>query len=407
MNIDQVKICDLKASEYNPRKLSKKESGDIKKSLSKYGFVDPIIVNKRKDRENIIIGGHQRVKVWKALGNSTVPVHYVDLDQKDEKELNIRLNRNTGSWDWDILIAEFEQPDLIDWGFDPLDFTMETIAPEETEGDDDVPENVEPITVLGDLYELGEHRVLCGDSTLIDSVEKLMDGQMSDMVFTDPPYGISYTKKTKEVFKSKEYTEIKNDDLNKESLKLFFNDSFSVLSAFMKDTCQYYICSPQGGDSELLMMMMMRENGIKCRHQIIWVKDAPVFSMGRLDYDYKHEPILYGWKKKHTFYRKGEQDKSVWEFKRTENKLHPTMKPTELIVNALLNSSIEDYSVLDIFLGSGSTLIACEKTKRKCYGMELDPIYCDIIVKRYIEFCKKNDRKYSLKRNGEVCDEFD
>ena len=133
----------------------------------------------------------------------------------------------------------------------------------------------------------------------------------------------------------------------------------------------------------MMMMMMMRECDIPCRHQIIWVKDAPVFSMGRLDYDYKHEPILYGWVKIHEFQRKGEQDKSVWEFKRTENKLHPTIKPVPLIANALLNSTKDNDVVLDLFGGSGSTMIACEQLGRKCRMMELDPHYCDVIIARW------------------------
>jgi DNA modification methylase len=138
-----------------------------------------------------------------------------------------------------------------------------------------------------------------------------------------------------------------------------------------------------------MMMMMMRKAGMKCRHQIIWNKEHPVFSMGRLDYDYMHEPILYGWVKKHDFKRGGSQDKSLWTFKRTENKLHPTMKPVEMIENAILNSSDKTWLVMDLFLGSGSTLVACEKTNRKCYGMELDPVYCDVIVERWQNYTKK------------------
>lgn len=204
----------------------------------------------------------------------------------------------------------------------------------------------------------------------------------SDLLFTDPPYGVSYEKKTKEVLKSKEYTKIENDDLSIEQFKDFLDDVFNNAYQVLKDTASYYIFSCQGGDQEM-MMMMMRANKIPCRHQIIWVKDAPVFSMGRLDYDYKHEPILYGWVKKHEFQRKGEQDKSVWEYKRTANKLHPTMKPVELISNALLNSTKEKDIVLDLFGGSGSTMIACEQLNRKNYTMELDPHYCDVIIARW------------------------
>ena len=147
--------------------------------------------------------------------------------------------------------------------------------------------------------------------------------------------------------------------------------------------------------------MMINQNW-QVKHELIWVKDAPVFSMNRLDYDYMHEPIAYGWKKKHNFYRKGEHQKSVWCIKRTENKLHPTMKPVALIENTVNNSTMNNCIVLDTFLGSGSTLIACEKTNRICYGMEIDEHYCDVIRDRYIAFCKQNDIKYFVKRNGKI-----
>jgi DNA modification methylase len=188
--------------------------------------------------------------------------------------------------------------------------------------------------------------------------------------------------KSKEVLKSKNYSHIENDDLSLDDFQDFLRNVFTNANDALKDEASYYVFSCQGGDSEM-MMMMMRECGIKCRHQIIWVKDAPVFSMGRLDYDYKHEPILYGWKKKHTFYRKGDQDKSVWEFKRTANKLHPTMKPVELIANALKNSTQKEDVVLDLFGGSGSTLIACEQLGRKCRMMEFDRHYVDVIIDRW------------------------
>lgn len=202
------------------------------------------------------------------------------------------------------------------------------------------------------------------------------------MLFTDPPYNVSIENKAKSVLKSNRYSHIENDSLSDDAFTAFLRKVFTNANNALKDDASYYVFSCQGGDSEM-MMMMMREAKIKCRHQIIWVKDAPVFSMGRLDYDYKHEPILYGWKEKHHFYRKGEQDKSVWEYKRTENKLHPTMKPVALICNALNNSTKQNDIVLDLFGGSGSTLIACEQLNRKCYTMELDPKYCDVIIKRW------------------------
>ena len=191
----------------------------------------------------------------------------------------------------------------------------------------DVPE--EPKSKYGQVYQLGNHRLMCGDSTKNEDVEKLLNGVKADLLITDPPYNVSMERKSKDVLKSDNYSHIENDELSEDEFKIFLKSVFTNANDSLKDDASYYVFSCQGGDSEL--MMMMRECGIRCRHQIIWVKDAPVFSMGRLDYDYKHEPILYGWKKKHNFYRKGQQDKSVWEFKRTANKLHPTMKPVDRI----------------------------------------------------------------------------
>lgn len=206
---------------------------------------------------------------------------------------------------------------------------------------------------------------------------------MCDLLFTDPPYNVSMEEKSKNVLKSDNYSHIENDNLSSKDFETFLDKVFKNANSILKDTASYYVFSCQGGDQEMMMMMMMRKAGIKCRHQIIWEKDAPVFSMGRLDYDYKHEPILYGWKKKHTFYRKGKQDKSVWQFKRTENKMHPTMKPVDLICNALLNSTQKNDVVVDLFGGSGSTLIACEQLNRQCYMMEYDPHYVDVIIERW------------------------
>jgi DNA modification methylase len=251
----------------------------------------------------------------------------------------------------------------------------------------------EPITKPGDLWILGRHRLLCGDSTKEEDVAKLMNGNKADLLFTDPPYNVAMESKSKEILKSKNYSHIENDDLSLEDFKVFLEKVFINANNSLKDDASYYVFSCQGGDNEMMMMMMMRECGIKCRHQIIWVKDAPVFSMGRLDYDYKHEPILYGWKKKHNFYRNGEQDKSVWEYKRTENKLHPTMKPVELIANALNNSTKKNDLVLDLFGGSGSTMMACEQLNRNCYMMELDPRYVDVIIKRWETFTGKKAEK--------------
>jgi DNA modification methylase len=212
------------------------------------------------------------------------------------------------------------------------------------------------------------------------------------MVFTDPPYGVSYADKNKFLNNADKgnhlQIDIINDHMTLEGTGALWSNTFKVWVDYLNDYHAYYICSPQGGDLFLMMMMMMmmNENGFPLRHTIIWVKNNHV--LGRTDYNYKHEPILYGWNGKHKFYGGGEQKFSVWNYdKPLKNDLHPTMKPVELIMNAVLNSTQSGNNiVVDMFLGSGSTLIACEKTNRICYGMEIDPIYCQVIIDRWEEF---------------------
>src|SRR3990167_44762 len=247
----------------------------------------------------------------------------------------------------------------------------------------------QPIVVdKGDIWQLGNHRVMCGDSTKKEDVERLMDGKKADMVFTDPPYGVSYQDKAENILGRKDRAVIANDGLGKDALKKIVFPAFQNIAENLKNGGVYYICSPQGGELGLMMMMMMMmDAGIECRHMIVWAKDRAVFSMGRLDYDYQHEPILYGWRGSHKHIGNGEFKTSVWSIPNPRaSKLHPTMKPVEVMQNALLNSSKSEDIVLDLFLGSGSTLIASEKTGRICYGMEVDPRYIDVIVKRWEDY---------------------
>lgn len=400
ININKLKLNNgqIKDVPKNPRFIKDDRFAKLKKSIEDF----PEMLQYREiicydnDGELVIVGGNMRFRACKELGYKEVPVKILpkETDAKRIREFIIKDNVSFGNNDIDILNNEFDEIELEDWGIELEELGMD-MEPEIIEDDFEVPEvnKIKTDIVRGDLFEIYKnnkllHKVLCGDSTNIDDVKKLIGEEKADMVFTDPPYGVSYEKKTKDIFKNTRYTAIANDDLKADDFAYFINDVFINVCAFLKDSGSYYIFSCQGGDQEM-MMMMMRQNNIKCRHQLIWVKDSPVFSMGRLDYDYKHEPILYGWKKNHVFYRNGNQDKSVWQFKRTENKLHPTMKPVELIENAILNSTEKDMLVVDYFLGSGSTLIACEKTKRVCYGMEISPKYCDVIVKRYEDFTGK------------------
>ena len=385
--IELLPISEILPYAKNPRK-NEKSVKFVKESIRQFGFKVPIIIDSKRE----IVCGHTRLLAAKSLGLSEVPCIIADdLTYEQIKAFRLADNKVGEFSDWDIELlnnelSEIAEIDMGDFGFSDEQEEQQEIT------EDEVPEEVEPVCKNGEIWKLGEHRLMCGDSTDAEQVAKLMNGEKADLLFTDPPYGVSYEKKTKEVLKSKTYTKIENDDLKLDQFKDFLHDVFTNAKASLKDSASYYVFSCQGGDQEM-MMMMMRECGIPCRHQIIWVKDAPVFSMGRLDYDYKHEPILYGWVKKHEFQRKGQQDKSVWEFKRTENKLHPTMKPVELIVNGLLNSTKKGDLVLDLFGGSGSTLIASEQTGRKCRMMEFDQHYCDVIIARWEKLTGKKAEK--------------
>ena len=386
--IEILPISEILPYAKNPRK-NEKSVKFVKESIRQFGFKVPIIIDSKRE----IVCGHTRLLAAKSLGLSEVPCIIADdLTYEQIKAFRLADNKVGEFSDWDIELlnnelSEIAEIDMGDFGFSDEQEEQQEIT------EDEVPEEVEPVCKNGEIWKLGEHRLMCGDSTDAEQVAKLMNGEKADLLFTDPPYGVSYEKKTKEVLKSKTYTKIENDDLKLDQFKDFLHDVFTNAKASLKDSASYYVFSCQGGDQEMMMMMMMRECGIPCRHQIIWVKDAPVFSMGRLDYDYKHEPILYGWVKKHEFQRKGQQDKSVWEFKRTENKLHPTMKPVELIVNGLLNSTKKGDLVLDLFGGSGSTLIASEQTGRKCRMMEFDQHYCDVIIARWEKLTGKKAEK--------------
>ena len=381
MQIEYVDIDSIKPYENNTRLHTTEQINQIMESIKEFGNNDPIGV-----WHDEIVEGHGRYEALKKLGYKEIPIIRLDnLTDEQRKAYGIVHNKLTDNSEFDFskLDAELEKLKDIDMSQFGIEIEGGVVSSQEIL-EDEIPEPPEePKSKLGDIYQLGNHRLMCGDSTNEDDVNKLMNGEKANMLFTDPPYNVNITEKKKKILHCNEYNELENDNMAQDDFLEFLNKVFKNANDSLKDDASYYVFTCQGGDNEMMMMMMMRENGIKCRHQIIWVKDSPVFSMGRLDYDYKHEPMLYGWKKTHKFYRKGEQDKSVWEFKRTANKLHPTMKPIELIANALNNSSIENDLILDLFGGSGSTLIACEQLNRKCYMMELDPHYIDVIIERW------------------------
>lgn len=377
------KLSTLKNWDKNPRNIKEKDFERLKTQIRDLGQYKPLLIT----ADGTVLGGNMRLRAYNALGMDDIWVSVVDApDEETRMRYALSDNDRAGYYDGDMLAnltGEYPDFNWEDYAVDlnepqTLDELIKSLAPVE---EDEVPEvSDEPaVSEYGKVYQLGRHRLMCGDATKIEDVEKLMDGQKADMVFTDPPYGVNIGDK------------LGRDILGDGSIEEMGNvvkDAFVNISMSIKDGAAYYICSPQGGDMELMMMMMMRDAGIKCRHQIIWKKDQAVFSMGRLDYDYIHEPILYGWKKSHEFYNKNQT--SVWEIARPQSsKLHPTMKPIELVSKAIKNSSKEGDIVLDLFGGSGSTLIASEQTNRTCYMMELDPKYVDVIRERYENFTNK------------------
>lgn len=274
--VKYVRIGDLIPNAKNPRKISKEKLAALQDKIERLGFHNPV-----KTDENLnVLGGNQRLKaLLKIAGKDLeIPVMYPTrpLTQAEKDEIVITDNISDGEWDWDILTAGWDKALTTSWGLDWGE--VETEAEEDNQiTEDEVPEKTETRCKHGDIWQLGNHRLMCGDSTKIDDVEKLMNGEKADLLFTDPPYGVSYEKKTKEVLKSKSYTKIQNDDLTLDQFQDFLYDVFTNAFSCLKDTASYYVFSCQGGDQEMMMMMMMRKAGIPCRHQIIWVKDAPVF----------------------------------------------------------------------------------------------------------------------------------
>lgn len=384
MNIQKIKIESLKPAEYNPRKDLKPEDEEyqkIKKSITEFGYVAPIIINSNMT----VIGGHQRLKVLKELGYTEVECVVVDLDQKKEKALNIALNKISGDWDNDKLeelLAELKQTDIdmdiTGFSFDEVDEILKDITGSKEDDfdlDQALDEIEEPISKRGDVWILGKNRLMCGDSTQKEDVMHLMNSQEADMLLTDPPYNVDYEGKTSEALK------IENDNMSETEFYNFLLDSFKNMFDSIKYGGSAYVFH---ADTEgLNFRNAFKSCGFKLAQCLVWVKNT--FVMGRQDYQWRHEPILYGWKPGagHYFVDNRKQS-TVLEFdKPSRNAEHPTMKPVDLLVYLIKNSSKENDLILDLFGGSGSTLIAAEQTQRRCYTMELDPKYCDVIIKRW------------------------
>lgn len=390
MNIQKIKIDKLIPATYNPRKNLKPSDAEyvkIKNSIEKFGFVSPLVINK----DMTVIGGHQRLKVLKEMGIVEVECIIVDLDKTNEKALNIALNKIQGDWDEEKLEALLQELKLEDFDtnltgfdFDEVDEILKDVngsKEDDFDVDSAYEEIEEPITKPGDVWILGKQRLMCGDSAQKEDVMHLMNNQDADMLLTDPPYNVDYVGKTSEALK------IKNDNMSDNQFYEFLKKVFENMYSVTKEGASIYVFH---ADTEgLNFRKAFKDAGYKLAECLIWKKDC--FVMGRQDYQWQHEPILYGWKEgaAHHFINDRTQS-TILEFDRPrQSSLHPTMKPIDLVARLLKNSSKENDKILDLFGGSGSTIIAAEQLNRNCYTMELDPKYCDVIVKRWESLTNK------------------
>lgn len=383
----------------NPRSIKGAKFDKLKESITNYPEMlswRSLLVYPLDNGKYIIVGGNMRYRAMKELGHKQAPVFIIPKDTPVEKirAYTILDNNGFGEWDFDLLANEWDADLLIDYGVDLPGYEAPTIDDEKTSAkEDDYDEEtvVEQRTNKGDIWLLGNHRLMCGDSAYSDDVRALMDGERADMVFTDPPYGVSIGDKNKMlnnvVTAKRNECNIENDTLSSDELYPILVKAMTNCRESCKDDASYFVTSPQGGELGLMMMMMMmmmKDAGLPVRHMLIWKKNCATFSLGRLDYDYQHEPIFYTWTKKHKNYRKGEFRTTIWEYDKPKKcDLHPTMKPVALVANCMKDGTKENDIILDVFGGSGTTIIAAEQLGRKARLMELDPHYCDVIIARW------------------------
>ncbi|MGM8363983.1 site-specific DNA-methyltransferase [Virgibacillus sp. W0181] len=401
MIVEKIKVEQLIPADYNPRKdlqPGDSEYEKIKRSLEEFGYVDPVIWNKTTGR---VVGGHQRLKVLAGMGRTEVECVVVELNEEKEKALNVALNKISGDWDKEKLAVLMTDLDAADFdvsltGFDAAeidDLFKDTLRDGVEDDDFDVDEELQnpPITMQGDVWLLGRHRLVCGDSTKKETFDKLMEDKKANLVVTDPPYNVDYEGSA---------GKIKNDNMNNDTFYQFLLDAFTnTEDALAKDGSIYVFHADTEG---LNFRRAFEKAGFYLSGTCIWKKQSLV--LGRSPYQWKHEPILFGWKKKgrHLWYSDRKQS-TIWEFdKPKRNADHPTMKPIALIAYPIMNSSLTNSILLDPFGGSGSTLIASEQTDRICYMIELDEKFCDVIAKRYIEQVGTDEDVYVIRNNKKI-----
>ena len=422
MGFDKIKITDLTPAPYNPRTISSNDKEKLRNSLQEFGLVDPIVINLKN---NHIIGGHQRYNAlldqYMVDGDFQAELNLIRLgdigwvfpeteltiaDDNQEKALNIALNKISGEWDltkleevfqelhvneYDIDLTGFDNEELMELSINFTDELSTSINETETVEDNYIEEDNINITVQkGDIYSLGEHRLMCGDSTNDQDIQALLNHKKADMVFTDPPYLMGFTGNVhadgSKSFNAK-HGAIKNDKMSREDGDKFILKIFKNIQHYNKGA--YYVCFYRLGLDYIFRALDTLNNNYKAL--IIWNKGNHTLSNS--DYMSKYEPIVYGWFQEHNFY--GDRSNfDIWDIPRTsKNDLHPTMKPIPLPAKAITNSSQPGDIVLDLFGGSGSTLMACEQLNRRCYTMELDEKYASVIIDRWEQYTGEKAEK--------------
>jgi site-specific DNA-methyltransferase (adenine-specific) len=410
-------INEIKPNPNNPRIIKDIKFKQLVKSIQDFPQMlelRPIVI----DENNMVLGGNMRLKACIEAGMTDVPViHANNLSEEKKKEFIVKDNVGYGEWDWDDLANNWDIDLLTEWGLDIPDLNIDDTIIAAEEDDYEIPETITTDIVEGDLFEIGQHKLLCGSSTQTDTWAKIFNNELADMVMTDPPYNVNYEGGTG--------LKIMNDEMSNDSFYQFLYDFYTALGSYTKAGGGWYVWH---ADSEgANFRQAFKDSGLLLKQCLIWVKNALV--MGRQDYHWKHEPCLYGWKEGAAHYFTEDRTKTtaiedevdyrklnkkelldlVKEItsdkqkttiihcdKPTKNDVHPTMKPIKLLAPLIENSSKVGQLVADGFLGSGSTMVASHQLKRKCYGMELDPKYCQVIVDRM----KKLDPTLIIKKNG-------
>lgn len=386
----EIFLTEIQPNGSNPRHISDDQLQRLSDSINHFPemlSLRPIVV----DEHGTILGGNMRYHSLRKLGFTKIPSSWVkkvsDLSEEKKRQFIIKDNVGFGEWDWEILANEWDKYELEEWGLDLPD-EWDVDESEAQEDSYEMPDEVKTDIVLGDLIEIGPHRLLCGDSTDSDAWEKLMNGAKLDCINTDPPYNVDYTGKTKDALK------IKNDKMSQGDFYQFLYDFYVSIGLFTKKGAAWYIWHADSEGHNFRKALV--DSGVKLAQCLVWVKNSMV--MGRQDYHWQHEPCLYGWIEgaAHTWYSDRKQT-TVLKFDRpSRNAQHPTMKPVPLIAYQIKNNTKQGDIVGDGFLGSHTTMVAAHQLGRVCYGMELDPKYCQVGIDRMLEL----DPTLEVKVNG-------